>query len=119
MIRPRSRYRRAFTLVELLVVITIIGTLMSLLMPAVQSAREAARRNTCLNNQKQLATAMLNFEAHRHCFPGYVNPLQMVNSVAGSTITIPVAWVVPLLPYLEHRDMYDQLVNAGASGDTL
>ena len=36
---------RAFTLVELLVVIAIIGTLVGLLIPAIQAAREAARRS--------------------------------------------------------------------------
>lgn len=66
----RGKYNtQGFTLVELLVVIAIIGVLVALLLPAVQAARESARRTQCVNNLRQLALGMLNFESAYGGFP--------------------------------------------------
>jgi len=63
------RNRKAFTLVEILVVIAVIAVLVGLLLPAVQSARSAARRISCANNTRQLALGFLSYESSNGSLP--------------------------------------------------
>ncbi len=98
--------RRAFTLVELLVVITIIGILIALLLPAVQSAREAARRLQCTNNLKQTALAAhLYHDVHRQFPPGYGYFKTAYASGSGSEPEWP--WCVRLFPFIEQQALAD------------
>jgi len=88
--------RRAFTLVELLVVITIIGILIALLLPAVQAAREAARRMRCTNNLKQIGLGILNYESTHGVFPP-----SHTRDPDHNMLTF-------LLPYVEQQAVYDK-----------
>ncbi|MFT3788290.1 MAG: prepilin-type N-terminal cleavage/methylation domain-containing protein [Tepidisphaeraceae bacterium] len=60
--------RRAFTLVELLVVIGIIALLISILIPSLAKAREAGIRTQCLSNLRQTYTALMFYARDSHDF---------------------------------------------------
>ncbi len=91
-----------------MVVIAIIGILVALLLPAVQAAREAARRTQCVNNLKQLGTAMHNFhdangELPYACY--YDDTLKPVPR------NQRVSWVVQIMPFMEEQSLHGQILS--------
>ncbi|NLF09319.1 MAG: DUF1559 domain-containing protein [Pirellulaceae bacterium] len=98
----------AFTLVELLVVITIIGILIALLLPAVQAAREAARRVQCSNNIKQLGLGYLNHEEVHRFFPTAGWGQDWIgNPDWGFDGRQSGGWLYNILPYIEQEQLHD------------
>ena len=100
------RDRRAFTLVEILVVIGIMAVLMGLLLPAIQKTRVAFRRIESKNNLKQMALAVHNYHDVNNILPptcGWNNPSnKAVEGGVDGTVFFSI------LPYMDYDVMYQQ-----------
>lgn len=101
--------RRAFTLVELLVVVAVIALLIGILLPALSAARSAATNSLCQNRLRQLAIAQATHAAEndgRYAAPRYENP----NNPRGNEVI--AVWQKVLSPYVEN--VFGELSGANA-----
>lgn len=89
--------RRAFTLVELLVVVSIVALLIALMLPALKGAREQARRIKCAANLRMFGMAMMIYDQDNGMFPPsaenvwvrYANVMRDVYGVQVDTTVCP------------------------------
>jgi prepilin-type N-terminal cleavage/methylation domain-containing protein len=119
-----SARRRAFTLIELLIVMAIIATLIGLLLPAVQKIRETANKTRCANNLKQIGLAVTNYYTQNGFLPPGGLPTASLSSLASRYPPLPFSpppnwnpapvtginqnwgWAYQILPFLEQENLW-------------
>ncbi|MDQ2730986.1 MAG: DUF1559 domain-containing protein, partial [Armatimonadota bacterium] len=106
----RRTHLRGFTLIELLVVIAIIAILAGILLPVFATARERARASSCLNNEKQLGTAIVAYaQDYDEKFPSCKPTTGPGTSFGG--------WAGQIYPLVKSRGVFscpDDSTSAGA-----
>ncbi len=93
-----AKPRNAFTVLELLIVITVVGMLFALALPAVQQVREAARNQACLHNLRQLGIALHGYHDVFTSLPAGWRMLDDQRTAYG--------WGTSVLPHLEQQALF-------------
>jgi prepilin-type N-terminal cleavage/methylation domain-containing protein len=107
--------RRAFTLVELLVVIGIIAVLIAILLPSLQAAREQAKSVQCLSNLRACGQILYIYaNQNKGMFPPMA--LQSPESIVqGGNIAAPDTNASIVLKYPDAKDALARIVNPGSN----
>ena len=107
------RSKRAFSLVELLVVIGILAVTISIMLPMINEARMIAARQTCASKMRNLAQGVLFHEGYRGRLPvaGVVEAQEGqsfrragYDQASGNQFS----WIVLILPLINEGAVHDE-----------
>jgi prepilin-type N-terminal cleavage/methylation domain-containing protein len=105
-----KQVRLAFSLIELLVVVSIIGVLVALLLPAVQYAREAARRAECKNHLHQVGVALESYHSSHNVLPfGWMCSANDLSCLLNQPHSHMWSGLAMILPELEQATIFNSL----------
>lgn len=93
---PGRSLRNAFTLIELLIVISIIAILAAILFPVIAQAKVAAKRTSAVSNLRQLSVAVTLYVMDNEAYP-------MHSSVG---VVPSRRWADNLLVYTKSEDIF-------------
>jgi prepilin-type processing-associated H-X9-DG protein len=111
----RAVGRGGLTMVELIVILAVVAVLAVLLFRGIQSAREAARRAQCVNNLKQIAVAIHNYESSHGVMPAAYIEWSTGDFGAGVPKALSPSgspgsgfgWLNTTVPYLTSNSIYN------------
>ncbi len=86
-------FRSAFSLVELLVVVSIIAMLSAILLPAISRVKQGARTVQCLGNLRQIGCGLQGYATDHQ---GFYPKREMLNEVG-----LQIDWSTWIAPYIE------------------
>ena len=95
------RFRHAFTMIELLVILGILAFVLGMLVPVIRQVQRAASRTQSINNLRQLGIAMHNMHDAYNKFPPVVGSFPVKNEKAGTIF-------FHMLPFIEQQNIYQK-----------